>query len=59
MKNNSTVSGFTTEKEKMSNGLIYNPTDPELVACRMKARTLADKFNRTKACELTKRQLLI
>lgn len=59
MKNNSTVSGFTTEKEKMSNGLIYNPTDPELVACRMKARTLADKFNRTKACELKKRQHLI
>ncbi len=59
MKNNSTVSGFTTEKEKMSNGLIYNPTDPELVACRMKARTLADKFNRTKACELKKRQRLI
>ena len=43
----------------MSNGLIYNPTDPELVACRMKARTLADKFNRTKACELKKRQRLI
>ncbi len=59
MKNNSTVSGFTTEKEKMSSGLIYNPTDPELLACRIKARTLADKYNKTKACQFAKRQRLI
>ncbi len=36
-----------TEKEKMLAGQLYDPSDPELDALRLKARKLARKFNLT------------
>ena len=36
-----------TEKEKMLAGLLYDPSDPELDALRLKARKLARKYNLT------------
>lgn len=48
-----------TEKEKMIAGKIYNPTDKELNACRIKARALADKYNLTKSHQFKKRAKLI
>ena len=36
-----------TEREKMINGALYDPSDPELEQLRLKARKLARKYNRT------------
>ncbi len=36
-----------TEKEKMLAGLLYDPSDPELVQLRVKARKLARRYNLT------------
>ena len=36
-----------TEKEKMLSGLLYDPTDEELVALREKAHALSKAYNDT------------
>ena len=36
-----------TEKEKMLQGLLYDPTDPELVALRQRAHKLCRLYNQT------------
>ena len=36
-----------TEREKMINGALYDPSDPELEKLRLNARKLARKYNRT------------
>ena len=36
-----------TEREKMINGALYDPSDPELEQLRLNARKLARKYNRT------------
>lgn len=48
-----------TEKEKMIAGLLYNPLDKQLVRDRLRARLLADKFNRTRAYGHRKRRRII
>lgn len=48
-----------TELEKMSEGKIYNPTVRELTAARVRARTLVDKYNRTRAKQFLKRGRII
>jgi len=45
-----------TEKEKMLAGARYDPTDPELVADRERARELTERFNRTAAGEADERR---
>lgn len=34
-----------TEKEKMLNGMFYNPMDPQLVEDRKRAKRLCQEFN--------------
>ena len=48
-----------TEKEKMISGKLYNPLDKRLTLDRLRARLLADKYNRTRAYALRKRQRII
>lgn len=48
-----------TEFEKMINGELYNPADPELLAMRLQARTLIRKFNQSKPKSLKKRQKIL
>ena len=36
-----------TEREKMTNGELYDPTDKELEQLRLNARKLARKYNLT------------
>ena len=48
-----------TEKEKMIAGLLYNPLDKQLMRDRLRARMLADKFNRTRAYSFLKRRRII
>ncbi|MFC3094954.1 sugar O-acetyltransferase [Alteromonas sediminis] len=36
-----------SEKQKMQEGLVYNPLDKELVALRMRARRIVDRINST------------
>ncbi len=43
-----------TEKEKMLAGLLYDPSDPELVQLRLKARKLARRYNLTDEDETEK-----
>jgi maltose O-acetyltransferase len=44
-----------TEKEKMLNGEMYNPADPELVKGRENARRLTRLYNQTLETEVEKR----
>jgi maltose O-acetyltransferase len=48
-----------TEKEKMLNGELYNPNDPELVKGRENARRLTRLFNETVETEVSKRTALL
>lgn len=48
-----------TEKEKMLNGELYDPRDPELVADRERARELTARYNRTAASDREERQALL
>ena len=48
-----------TEREKMCSGQLYNPTDRRLMADRLRARMLADKYNRTRAFSFLKRARII
>ena len=41
------MKNFMTELEKMINGDLYNPADPELVKLRHKAHRLCTQFNQT------------
>lgn len=38
---------MTTEREKMLSGQAYDPSDPELIAMRRRARLATEAFNRT------------
>lgn len=48
-----------TEKEKMLQGELYNPADPELVRERERARRLTRLFNQTLETEYTRRTELL
>ena len=48
-----------TEKEKMLNGEMYNPVDPELVKGRENARRLTRLYNQTVETEVEKRTELL
>lgn len=48
-----------TEKEKMLAGEYYNPQEPELMAERLRARTLFTAFNASGPVELEKRESLL
>lgn len=48
-----------TEKEKMLCGKLYDPTDNELAAMRMKAHRLSKDFNDTYEDETEKRRLIL
>lgn len=48
-----------TEKQKMICGKLYNAADNELVKARLRARTLADKYNKTLAVSSKKRAKII
>ena len=48
-----------TEREKMCSGQLYNPTDRRLMADRLRARILADRYNRTRAFSFLKRARII
>lgn len=48
-----------TEKEKMVAGKFYNASDKTLIKARIRARILADKFNRSHAWNIWRRNLLI
>ena len=45
--------------ERMISGRLYNPAAPELTATRLRARRLADRFNRTRAWQFKLRSRLI
>ncbi|MFC6766185.1 maltose acetyltransferase domain-containing protein [Natrinema soli] len=45
-----------SEKEKMLDGELYDPTDPELVADRNRARDLTRRYNDTRPDEQTARR---
>ncbi len=45
--------------ERMISGRLYNPAAPELTAARLRARRLADRFNRTRAWQFKLRSRLI
>lgn len=49
----------SSQKQKMISGEFYNPTDKELTAARVRARWLADRFNRTRAWNIPFRSFLI
>ncbi len=48
-----------TEKEKMLAGLMYNPSDPELVKARHRVRLLFQEFNNLSELHLNKRTSLL
>jgi len=48
-----------SEKEKMLAGDLYDPSDPELVAERERARTLTRQYNETTADETERRAELV
>ncbi len=48
-----------TEREKMLSGLLYNPSDPELIRQRDMARNMAAAFNRTAEEEKSKRREIL
>ncbi len=48
-----------TEKEKMIAGKLYNPTEKSLILARVRARMLADRFNKTHAWNILRRMHLI
>lgn len=50
---------MNTEKAKMLDGDPYDPSDPELVAERERARQLTRKFNRTAENERDRREKLL
>ena len=51
--------GQKSQKERMIAGEFYNPNDKELILARVRARMLADRFNRTKAWNIPCRTRLI
>lgn len=51
--------GQKSQKERMIAGEFYNPNDKELILARVRARMLADRFNRTKAWNIPYRTRLI
>ena len=51
--------GQKSQKERMIAGEFYNPNDQELILARVRARMLADRFNRTKAWNIPYRTRLI
>jgi len=48
-----------TEKERMLSGHMYNPSDPELISERKRARELLQAFNTSRADEMKKRNELL
>lgn len=48
-----------SEKDNMINGRLYNPLDKRLIIDRLRARLLADKYNRTRAFSFWKRRRII
>ncbi|MFD1640266.1 sugar O-acetyltransferase [Halohasta litorea] len=50
---------MATEKAAMLNGKLYDPTDPELVEDRQRARDLTRRYNRTAADEADRRRELL
>ncbi|WP_313696170.1 sugar O-acetyltransferase [Halorarum halobium] len=50
---------MASERERMLNGDRYDPTDPELVAERERARRLVRRYNRTTADESDRRDRLL
>ena len=51
--------GQKRQKERMIAGEFYNPNDKELILARVRARMLADRFNRTKAWNIPYRTRLL
>lgn len=51
--------GQKSQKERMIAGEFYNPNDKKLILARVRARMLADRFNRTKAWNIPYRTRLI
>ncbi len=51
--------GQKSQKERMIAGEFYNPNDKELILARVRARMLADRFNKTKAWNIPYRTRLI
>lgn len=51
--------GQKIQKERMIAGEFYNPNDKELILARVRARMLADRFNKTKAWNIPYRTRLI
>lgn len=47
------------QKERMLRGDLYRDSDPELVADRLRAQTLLDQFNATRAHETDERQSIL
>lgn len=50
---------MTSEKEKMVDGRMYDPTDPELVAGRERARRLIRQYNQTEETQHERRKELL
>jgi maltose O-acetyltransferase len=50
---------MNSEKSKMLGGELYNPTDPQLIADRRRARLLLEAYNRTSIDELPERDRLL
>jgi maltose O-acetyltransferase len=48
-----------TEREKMLAGDLYDPTDPELVAARVRARDLCQALNATREGEAEERRRIV
>ncbi len=48
-----------SEEETMTNGELYDPGDPELVADRERARDLTGDYNRTRPADHEKRRELL
>lgn len=48
-----------TQRERMTAGKIYNGTSPDLFYAKIRARRLADKFNRCKAWNIPRRSRII
>lgn len=53
------VAAMSSEQEKMLNGELYDPTDPELVADRNRVRDLTSRYNNTAPDDQTERRDLI
>lgn len=48
-----------TELEKMINGQLYNPYDPQLEKLRLEARLLMERFNKTSITEIEERRSIL